>query len=109
MSEADIASAEHGWAPDERALLDAALDFYGAAESVIDYAGAERPRLRYDVGGLQEVRDAMAALEQRVRLAHDVGVSSERIAGITRLEQEIIELILARHRAATPNGHETAT
>jgi hypothetical protein len=99
MSEAQTTDTSESWMPDERALLAAALDFYGAAESVIDYAGADRPRLRYEVGGLQGVRDAMGALEERVRLAHDAGVSPERIARITRLEPEIVDLILARHRA----------
>src|SRR5262249_9185418 len=81
-----------GWSEREHALLDAALEFYGAAEAVIDYGGVDRPRLRYDVGGLQAVRDAMASLEADIRAAHDAGASSEQIASITRLDPEIVEL-----------------
>jgi hypothetical protein len=91
-----------GWSPDEHALLDAALEFFGAAETVIDYAGQEHPRLRYDVGGLQRVRNAMASLEARIRVAADAGISAERIARITRLEAEIVDLILTRGRALAP-------
>ncbi|MGB2711844.1 MAG: hypothetical protein WBC33_10040 [Conexibacter sp.] len=83
---------------EERALLESALDFYGAAEAVIDYAGAERPRLRYDVERLQDVRDAMATLEGRILTAYDAGVDAEQIARITRLEPEIVTLIVARRR-----------
>lgn len=86
----------------ERALLDAALAFYGAAEDVIDYAGPEPPRVRYDVGGLQQVRDAMAELEGHVRRARDAGLAPEQIARIARLDDEIVALILAR--AAEPPG-----
>lgn len=88
---------ELDWPPAERALLDSALDFFGAAEAVIDYGGPDRPHLRYDVDGLQGVRSAMAALEERIHVAAEAGVTPERIASITRLEQEIVELIIARH------------
>lgn len=87
------------WSAAERALLDSALDFYGAAETVIDYSGSERPRLLYDVARLQKVRDAMAALEARIRGAFESGVSAERITRITRLEREIVDLILGRSAA----------
>lgn len=95
---------ELDWAPAERALLDSALDFFGAAEAVIDYAGPDRPHLRYDVDGLQGVRSAMAALEERIHVAHEAGVTPERIASITRLEQEMVELIVERHRKAPEGG-----
>lgn len=95
---------EPDWSPAERALLDCALDFFGAAEAVIDYAGPDRPHLRYDVDGLQEVRSAMALLEERVHVAHEAGVTPERIASITRLEQEIVELIIARHGGEEPHA-----
>lgn len=98
---------ELDWPPAERALLDSALDFFGAAETVIDYSGPERPHLRYDVDGLQGVRSAMAALEERIHVAHEAGVSPERIAGITRLEQEIVELIIARHGEPAAAQDET--
>ena len=87
----------------EQALLDAALDFYGAAESVIDYGGPDRPRLRYDVAGLQAVRDAMAALERQMRAAQEAGVEAQAIARITRLEPEIVELILAGRPMPAPD------
>jgi hypothetical protein len=90
----------------ERVLLDAALEFYGAAEAVIDYAGPERPRVRYDVNGLQQVRDAMAHLEGHIGRAHDDGVPPEDIARITRLERDIIELILERRGAGPPEPAE---
>ena len=95
----------HGqiWPPAERALLDAALDFFGAAETVIEYGGPDRPRLRYDVEGLQEVRRSMATLEDRICVAHEAGVTPERIASITRLEQEMVELIVARRRKPDPD------
>lgn len=96
----EVETDEAEWSAAERGLLDSALEFYGAAEGVIDYSGQERPRLRYDVERLQEVRDAMAALEARIRRASDEGVSPERITRITRLEREIVDLILGRHREA---------
>jgi hypothetical protein len=88
------------WTPEEQALLDAALEFYGAAEGVIDYAGRERPQLRQDVAGFEAVRRAMARLEERVAAAHAAGVAPERIAQIARMEQETIVLILRRRDAA---------
>ncbi len=99
---------EQNWPAAERALLDSALDFFGAAEAVIDFGGPDRPHLRYDVDGLQGVRSAMAALEERIHVAHEAGVAAERIASITRLEQEIVELIIARHRRA-PEGKAAAS
>lgn len=82
----------------ERGLFNSALDFYGAAESVIDYSGPEKPRLRYDVTGLQAVRAAMGELEQRISLAWRAGMSAEQIAEITRLEPEVVDMILLRQR-----------
>lgn len=82
----------------ERGLLKSALDFYGAAEAVIDYRGPNRPRLRYDVAGLQAVRAAMSELEVRIRLAHRAGMSVREIARISRLELDVIEMILGRER-----------
>jgi hypothetical protein len=79
----------------ERTLLDAALEFYGAAGAVIDYAGPDRPRVRHDAAGLGQVRDAMTALEAQVRRAHAAGLPRDRIARVARLEEEIVELILA--------------
>lgn len=90
------------WTPQERALLDAALEFYGAAEGVIDFAGRERPQLRQDAAGFEAIRRAMAQLEDRVRAAHAAGVAIERIAEIARIEREMVELILQRGPAATP-------
>jgi hypothetical protein len=91
---------EEAWTPAEQALLDAALEFYGAAEGVIDYAGRERPQLRQDAAGFNTVRRAMALLEARVVAAHTAGASPERIAQIARIEQETIVLILQRGGAA---------
>lgn len=91
---------EQPWSAAERALLEAALDFYGAAEGVIDYAGRERPRLRHDAAGFDAVRRAMATLEERVRGAHAAGVPPERIAEIARIELEMVTLILQRRDAA---------
>lgn len=93
-------SGEEPWTPAERALLDAALGFYGAAEIVIDYAGPERPQLRQDAAGFDAVRRAMATLEERVWTARDAGLTPERIADITRIEPEMIALILRRQDAA---------
>jgi hypothetical protein len=93
------------WTPEERALLDAALDFYGAAEGVIDYAAAERPQVRQDAAGFRAIRTAMAALEDRVREAHAAGLPPERIAEIARIDREMVDLILQRTAAAPgPDG-----
>lgn len=81
----------------ERGLFNSALDFYGAAGAVIDHRGQDRPRLRWDLDGLQDVRAAMGALERRIGVASRAGLSPERIAGITRLDPEVVELIVARH------------
>ena len=91
---------EEALAPVEQALLDAALEFYGAAEGVIDYSGRERPHLRQDAAGFDAVRRAMALLEERVVAAQSAGASPERIAQIARIEQETITLILQRQGAA---------
>jgi hypothetical protein len=106
VSEADDIADGEDWSPAERALLDSALEFYGAAETVIDLGGAERPRLRYDVNGLQAVREAMTTLEERIRVAHEAGVAPERIAGITRLELEIVELIVTGRKRAVEGAAE---
>lgn len=95
---------EGAWTPPERALLDAALDFYGAAEDVIDYAGPDRPQLRQDAAGFDAVRRAMAALEERVLAAHAAGATPERIAQIARMEPEMVALILTRRGAAPSPG-----
>jgi hypothetical protein len=91
---------EEAWTPAERALLEAALEFYGAAEGVIDYAGRARPQLRRDAAGFDAVRRAMAALEARVVAAHDAGLSAERIAEVARIEPDMVALILRRRDAA---------
>ncbi|MDO8188037.1 hypothetical protein Q5424_11975 [Conexibacter sp. JD483] len=83
----------------ERGLFRSALDFYGAAEAVIDYHGPDRPKLRFDLDGLGGVRAAMGALERRIAVASRAGFSTERIIRITRLEPEIVEGIIARERA----------
>ena len=93
-------TGEEPWTPAERALLDAAIDFYEAADGVIDFAGRERPQLRQNAAAFDAVRKAMAALEGRVVHAHAAGVSPERIAEIARMEQEIVALILQRQDAA---------
>jgi hypothetical protein len=101
----DSADDERSWTAAERALLEAALDFYAAAGGVIDLAGRERPQLRHDAAGFEAVRRAMAALEQRVTAAHAAGSSPERIAQIARIEQETTDLILQRRDAApSPDG-----
>jgi hypothetical protein len=97
---ADDEVGEEPWTPVERALLDAALEFYGAAEGVIDYAGDERPQLRQDAAAFKAIRQAMGALEERVVAAHAAGASPERIAQIARIEPETIALILERQAAA---------
>jgi hypothetical protein len=100
------AQADDAWTPSERALLDAALEFYGAAEGVIDLAGEERPQLRQDAAGFKAVRRAMGLLEDRVRSAHADGITPERIAEIARIDHEMIQLILRRDSAATPSPAE---
>ncbi len=94
MSDEDPVEGE--WLPEERALLDAALDFFGAAEAVIEFGEEERPRVRRDVEQLQQVRGAMTALEVRVLAAHEAGVATDQITRISRLEPEIVALIIAR-------------
>lgn len=106
--ESDEDATEESWTPAERALLDAALDFYDAAESVIDYAGRKRPQLRPGPAGFDAVRHAMAALEARVVAAHAEGVPPGRIAEIARIEHEIVTLIVQRQDAA-PRAQETTT
>ncbi len=93
--------AEEDWTGAERALLEAALDFYGAAQGVIDYGGPERPRLRHDASGFEAVRQAMATLEQRVLAAHAAGSAPERIAEVARMDAEMVALILRRRGAAS--------
>lgn len=94
------------WTLQEQALLDAALEFYDAADGVIAFAGRERPQLRQDAAGLDAVRRAMGALEERVVAAHAAGASPERIAEIARIEPETIALILERRRTAAPSPDE---
>jgi hypothetical protein len=104
FTDADAEGEPDAWTPAERSLLDAALEFYGAAEAVIDYGGPERPRLRTDAGKLNAVRSAMVVLEGHIRVAHDAGVAPDRIARITRLEDEIVALVLDDHRGETEPG-----
>lgn len=99
MSTTDDARAED-WTPAERALLDAAIEFYGAAEGAIEVSSSDRPRVRRDATRLQAVREAMATLEAHVRAAHEDGVEPERIAQIARLEREMVDLMLERREAA---------
>lgn len=96
----DHDSGVDAWTPAEQALLDAALEFYRAAEGVIDFAGRERPQLRQDAAGFDAVRRAMATLEQHVAAAHAAGATPERIAQVARIEQETIALILQRQGVA---------
>lgn len=93
---------EESWTPAERALLDAALDFFGAAQGVIEYEGRERPRLRHDAAGFDAVRHAMARLEERVLAAAADGLTPTRIAEIARIEPEMVELILRRRPSRPP-------
>lgn len=88
------------WTPAEQALLDAALEFYGAAEAVIEFAGLERPQLRQDAAAFKAVQAAMGVLEARILAAHAAGVGPARIAEVARVEHEMVTLILARHGAA---------
>ncbi len=97
---ADGEVEEDVWTPIEHGLLEAALDFYGAADGVIEHADGERPQLRRGAAGFDAVRQAMGVLEQRVMAARAAGASPERIARITRIEQETIDLILQRQGAA---------
>lgn len=90
----------------ERALLAAAIGFYGAAEGVIDLAGSDGPQLRRDAGAFEAIRRAMATVEACVREAHGAGVAPERIAEIARIEPEMVELILHRRGAAAPDPAE---
>lgn len=99
------AAGETGWTTAERALLDAAVEFYGAAEGVIDFAG-ERPQVRQDAAGFQAVRAAMARLEDHVLAAHAAGATPERIAEVARIEHEMVTLILARHGAASRRAND---
>jgi len=80
----------------ERGLFDGSLAFFGAAARVIDYAGPGRPRVLFDALGLEAVRDAMGTLEERIRAAGAEGVPAERITRITRLERDVVDLILRR-------------
>jgi hypothetical protein len=103
----DEPAAGEAWSAAERALLNAAMDFYGAAGGVIDLAGPERPQLRRDADGFAAVRKAMAAVEARVREAHAAGVRPERIAEIARIEPDMVGLILRRAGAAAPDPAES--
>lgn len=85
----------------ERGLFDSALEFYGAAGAAIDHRGPDRPTVRFDVEALQAVRVAMGALERRIGIAWRAGLTNEQIASITRLEREVVELIVERQRAET--------
>lgn len=93
---------EESWTPAERALLDAALEFFGAAQGVIEYEGRERPQLRQDAAGFDAVRKAMARLEGCVLAAAAEGATPERIARIARIDQEMVDLILRRRRPGPP-------
>lgn len=102
-SAADSADGEVGeapWTPVEQRVLEAALDFYGAAGGVIDFTARDRPQLRQDATGFKAVRHAMRVLEERVAAAHAAGATPERIAEIARIEPETITLILERQAAA---------
>jgi len=94
------------WTPLEQALLEAALDFYSAAGGVIEFTDERHPHLRPNADGFNAIRQAMAALQERVVAAHAAGASPERIAQIARMEQETIDLILAR-RGAAPSLEES--
>jgi hypothetical protein len=95
----------HSWTPVERALLAAALEFYGAAGGVIEFTDDKHPQLRHSADGFKAIREAMAALERCVVAAHAAGTSAERIAQIARIERETIDLILQR-QAAAPSSDE---
>ena len=96
MSDGTTPVEDPDWSPAELALLDAALEFYGAAGGVIDYGTEDRPLLRRDTDGFQAVRASMSALEQRIRTAGAAGVTHEQISRITRLDPDIVAMILAR-------------
>jgi hypothetical protein len=97
-----------GWTPVERALLAAALEFYGAAGGVLEFTDDKHPhpQLRHNADGFRAIRQAMGALERCVVAAHAAGASAERIARIARIEQETIDLILQR-QAAAPSSDES--
>lgn len=81
----------------ERGLFRSALEFYGAAGAAIEHR--DRPAVRFDLGTLSEVQAAMGALARRIEMAWRAGLSNERIVTITRLEPEMVELIVERQRA----------
>jgi hypothetical protein len=103
---ADGDAGEHGWTPDEQALLEAALDFYSAAGGVIEFTDEQHSQLhlRHNAEGFRAIRQAMGTLQERVIAAHAAGSSPERIAEIARMEQETIDLILQRQGAAPGSG-----
>lgn len=96
----DADAGAESWTPAELALLDAALEFYAAAQGVIELSAPERPQLRHDAAGFEAVRRAMAALETRVLAAHAEGATPERIAQVARIDREMVELIVRRAGAA---------
>jgi hypothetical protein len=49
----------------------------------------------------------MTALEERIRAAHEDGVTPARIARITRLEHEIVELIVSGRKGAIEGAAES--
>lgn len=89
----------------ERALYEATLEFHAAAVAVIDHRGLERPRLRFDLRGLADVRAAMSRLARRVEHAHRTGWSTERIVRVTRLERDVVEAIVAGGPPPPGVGH----
>ena len=101
-SGADGEVVDESLAPAEQALLDAALDFYGAAGGVLEFTGDKHPHphLRQNADGFKAIQQAMGTLQERVLAAHAAGTSPERIAQIARMEQETIDLILQRQSAA---------
>ena len=103
---AEAATDVDTWSPLELELLEAAIAFYGAAEGVIDFTDRPRPQVRRDAAGFDAVRRAMGTLERRVRNAHAAGLPPRRIAEIARIEQEIVELIIAREAPAAPEPDE---
>lgn len=105
-SGAEQESGTDAWTPSERALLDAALGFYGAAEGVIEFGDGTRPQVRRDAAGFEAIRQAMGLLEERVLDAHAAGVARERIAEVARIEREMVELIIARGSVVAPSPAE---
>lgn len=99
---------EELWTPHERALLEAALDFYSAAGGVIEFTDDKTPHLhlRHNADGFKAIQQAMGTLQERVVAAHTSGASPERIAQIARMEQETIDLILQR-RGAAPSPEQS--